>query len=94
MPSFLKNEFEDDLPMPKDEIVKELYSFIDILMQEYKVISKKYTASSSSPKSKSTKYQEVYFKYVIDNIMIKYAPENIFTIEKPKKIINKIPYYI
>jgi hypothetical protein len=94
MPSFLKNEFEDDLPMPHDDVVKELYSFIDILMDEYKVISEKYTASSSSPKSKSTNYQEVYFKYVIDNIMTKYTPKDMFTTEKPRKIINKIPYYI
>ena len=63
-------------------------------MEEYKVISEKYTASSSSPKSKSTNYQEVYFKYVIDNIMTKYTPKDMFTTEKPRKIINKIPYYI
>ena len=94
MPSFLKNEFEDDLPMPHDDVVQELYTFIDILMEEYKVISKKYTASSSSPKSKSTNYQEVYFNYVIDNIMTKYTPDDMFTAEKPRKIINKIPYYI
>mgnify|MGYP002701046533 CR=1 FL=1 len=94
MPSFLKNEFEDDLPMPRDDVVQELYTFIDILMEEYKVISKKYTASSSSPKSKSTNYQEVYFNYVIDNIMTKYTPDDMFTAEKPRKIINKIPYYI
>lgn len=91
--SFLKNEFEDDLPVPDDDIIQEFYAMIDILMVEYRTISQKYKPTMSSPRSKN-KYQEIYFNYVINKILLPYSPINMFTKNKPKKIINDNPYYI
>lgn len=92
--TFLKNEFEDDIAPPSDEIIACLYELIDILMVEYKVISSKYTASSSSPQSKSKSYQQIYFNYVLNNILIPFSFNNLLTTIKPGNVINKRPFYI
>mgnify|MGYP001430712328 CR=1 FL=1 len=93
LPSFLKNVFEDDLPLPEDDIIQEFYSIIEILMVEYRTISQKYKPTSSSPGSKK-KYQEIYFNFVIDKILMPYSPNDMFTKKKPKKVINSEPFYI
>ena len=93
LPSFLKNEFEDDLPVPDDDIIKEFYSMVEILMVEYRKISQKYKPTQSSPSSKK-KYLEIYFNYVIDKILLPYSPTDMFTKNKPKKVLNSDPYYI
>lgn len=95
--SFLKNEFEDEgetIAPPTDEIIAELYELIDVLMVEYKIISKKYAATSSSPESKSKSYQQIYFNYILNNILIPYSSNNLLLTYKPNKVINKTPYYI
>ena len=93
LPSFLKNEYEDDLPVPDDDIIQDFYNIIDILMVEYRTISQKYKPSSSSPSSKKI-YQEIYFDYIIEKILLPYSPTDMFTKNTPKKIINSDPYYI
>ena len=95
--SFLKNEFEDEsetIAPPTDEIIAELYGLIDVLMVEYKIISNKYAATSSSPESKSKSYQQIYFDYILNNILIPYSSNNLLLTDKPDKVINKTPYYI
>jgi hypothetical protein len=92
--TFLKNEFEDDIAPPSDEIIVSLYELINILMVEYKVISNKYSATSSSPKSKSKSYQQIYFDYILNNILIPFSFDNLLVTVKPSNIINKNPYYI
>ena len=95
--SFLKNEFEEEsetIAPLTDEIIAELYGLIDILMVEYKIISNKYAASSSSPESKSKSYQQIYFDYILNNILIPYSSNNLLLTDKPDKVINKTPYYI
>jgi len=94
---FLKNEFEDDdenISPPSADILAELYILIEVLMVEYKLISYKYNATSSSPNSKSISYQKVYFDYILNNILIPYSKNNLLITEKPVNIINKKPYYI
>ena len=92
--TFLKNEFEDELAPPSDEIIASLYELIDILMVEYKVISSKYSATSSSPQSKSKSYQQIYFDYILNNILIPFSFDNLLVTVKPSNVINKNPYYI
>ena len=92
--TFLKNEFEDDIAPPSDEIIANLYELIEILMVEYKIISKKYSATSSSPQSKSKSYQQIYFDYILNNILIQFSFNNLLTTIKPSNVINKEPFYI
>jgi len=92
--TFLKNEFEDDIAPPSDEIIANLYELIEILMVEYKIISKKYSATSSSPQSKSKSYQQIYFDYILNNILIPFSFNNLLTTIKPSNVINKEPFYI
>jgi hypothetical protein len=95
--SFLKNEFEEEsetIAPPTDEIIAELYGLIDVLMVEYKIISKKYAPDSSSPESKSKSYQQIYFDYILNNILIPHSSNNLLLTDKPNKVINKTPYYI
>jgi hypothetical protein len=92
--TFLKNEFEDDIAPPSDEIIANLYELIEILMVEYKVISKKYSATSSSPQYKSKSYQQIYFDYILNNILIPFSFNNLLTTIKPSNVINKEPFYI
>ena len=92
--TFLKNEFEEDIAPPTDEIIASLYELIDILMVEYKVISSKYSATELSPESKSKSYQQIYFNYILNNILIPFSFDNMIVTVKPSNIINKNPYYI
>ena len=63
-------------------------------MVEYKIISKKYSATSSSPQSKSKSYQQIYFDYILNNILIPFSFNNLLTTIKPSNVINKEPFYI
>jgi len=81
---------------PSDEIKRELYEIIELLMKERKSLKTKYTMSSSSPKSESnpTNNREQLFEYIIEKIFKPYSPEDMFITSIPDNVINKIPFYI
>jgi hypothetical protein len=81
---------------PSEEIKKELYEIIELLMKERKSLKNKYSMSSSSPISESnpTNNREQLFEYIIENILIPYSPKDMFITSIPDNVINKIPFYI